>query len=58
MDKLSQIQRKAVQANIRMRVGEINITLQSAKKYTSEQLSVQVNRYSSLAKVTIEELKD
>ena len=38
-----------------MEFGEINITLQSAKHYTNEQLSVQMNRYLSLAKATVEE---
>lgn len=55
LDKLSQFQRKAVQVNIRMGFGEINITLQSAKHYTNEQLSIQMNRYLSLAKSTVEE---
>lgn len=58
LDKLPQFQRKAVLVNIRMGFGEINIPLQSVKNCTSEQLSVQMNRYRSLAKVTIEELND
>jgi hypothetical protein len=53
--KLSSFQRKAVQANIRMGFGEINITLQSAKHCTNEQLCVQMNRYLSLAKATVVE---
>lgn len=38
-----------------MGFGEINITLQSAKHYINEQLSIQMNRYLSLAKATVEE---
>ncbi|MHC5229143.1 STM3941 family protein [Enterococcus sp. LJL99] len=39
------LQRKAIQANVKMGFGEINITLQSAKKCTNDELLVKMNQF-------------
>lgn len=43
--KLSNIQRRAIQANLKLGFGEINITLQTAKNCTNPQLIEKMNAY-------------
>ena len=43
--KINKLQRKAIQANIKMGFGEINITLQSAKQCTNEELLAKMNYF-------------
>lgn len=45
LEQLSSMQRTAVKANIKLGFGEINITLQSAKRCTNDQLIAQMNTY-------------
>ncbi|MBS7578347.1 MULTISPECIES: STM3941 family protein [unclassified Enterococcus] len=54
LQKLSSLQKKAIQANIKMGFGEINITLQSSKKCTNEQLIEKMNQFKN-EKLRIEE---
>ena len=42
---VSTLQRKAIAANVKMGFGEINISLQSAKKCTNDQLIAKMNRF-------------
>lgn len=45
LSELSALQRKLIAANVKMGFGEINITLQSAKKCTNDQLIEKMNQF-------------
>ncbi|MGX2945856.1 STM3941 family protein [Enterococcus alishanensis] len=45
LSKLSSMQRKAIAANVKLGFGEVNITLQSAKQCTDEQLIEKMNSF-------------